>query len=80
MQYSILNDEDGESVFVSELYIDSQKTNLDLFFISEMLHVVVVSERLKDALEAARFKGMKFTPANGYKQMMFDYYTKSRLQ
>ncbi len=69
-----------ESVLVSELYINPEKANLDLFFIAEMIYVFMVSERLKDALEAAGFRGMKFTPANGHKPMLFDFETKERLQ
>ena len=76
----IESSDEEESVLLSELYINPEKANLDLFFIAEMIYVVVVSERLKDALEGAGFRGMKFTPANGYKRMLFDFETKARLQ
>jgi hypothetical protein len=65
---------------ISELHLDKEKITEDIFILFYLMYCIIVSEKLKVALEEAGLKGLSFTPCEGYKPMIFDRATGVRLQ
>lgn len=62
-----------EFIKLLELYLDESKVDKDFFRLCGPMLAFIVSKRLKDAIESHGLTGMKFTPAQGFKQHVMDF-------
>lgn len=67
-----INTGKGNRVALLELYIDLNIANKDLFKL-QYRPELIISARLKEALEKDRITGLKFEPAQGHKFHVLDY-------
>lgn len=62
-----------EFIKLLDRYLDESKVDKDLFRLCGPMLAFFVSKRLKDAIESQGMTGMKFTPAQGFKQHVMDF-------
>ncbi|MBV6438989.1 MAG: hypothetical protein EPGJADBJ_00618 [Saprospiraceae bacterium] len=64
--------EQVRDIRVVELFLDGSKIDLDFFRLAGLINRFVVSERLKNAIENAAMTGMRFEPAQGHREQVWD--------